>query len=411
MAVKNFRYALVSALVVTACSNHPPGSEQADAPPFPVDTDAPITLSDGALPDAMEPPPAPLNFAFTGAPQLMCDGLYQPPSLLLAPNRMVVGCLGTGLYPSSVKFMTLESAALGQGTLLTSSINGYQQVRLTEAGNKFQAITSYACEDDRSYRVGQGWSCLSIREFSETGDTLWNWQFGQDGHNGHPVLASATSGELQAAWVSYDSIYTRNIPTNRTQVGAANTSLRVGVDPTHSDARDSARSQIIADANGYAIFTMIGARLYFSRIEGNQPVVAMKDVGIVYGDTRLELAVVGHGGNYYLAYNSATSVRIAKLNHDGDVVQSATIINEPRQPQLLAAADRFYVLSQDGNGNAELTTLDLNLNVLASGLLGGAPGRFMYAPTLANVGNDWVVAYSDRRGLGSGFIQRLTPMQ
>ncbi len=77
-------------------------------------------------------------------------------------------------------------------------------------------------------------------------------------------------------------------------------------------------------------------------------------------------------------------------------------------PQLVAASNQLYVVTQDAGGRGYLTVFDPSLTKLAGQLIGGGLGRTMVHPTLAVDGASWVVAYTDADP-GNVNVQLLTP--
>jgi hypothetical protein len=368
------------------------------------------STTDASTPDSTI---APSGFDFDGPELVACDGSFHAPTLLLAENRMVVGCLPSGSQNTipQVKFMTQTGTLLGQASLLTSDGYYYKESRLSYHDGKFQVIYEYNCDDNGSWLVGWGWGCIDLREYDDTGDLILSLQFGETGHNGHPVL-DANGSELGVGWVSYDDAYFRRIGAERELVGGRGANLLLGPDPLQSDARSAARTQIAWDGAGYGVFTIIGTRMYFSRVEMNDFVpVAMKDLGPAYSQTFSgEFSVVSVGGTYYVAYDDMTSVKLVNFDRNGDVVKAVVAqAGAYNQPQLVAANGRFYVVTEDAGGRGYLTVFDSSLTKIADGLLGGGLGRVMTYPVLASDGTAWTIAYQDMRA-GKVKVQRLTPL-
>ena len=112
----------------------------------------------------------------------------------------------------------------------------------------------------------------------------------------------------------------------------------------------------------------------------------------------------------YLAYDDTTSVKLANVDRNGDIVKAVTVqAGAYHQPQLVAAAGRFYVVTEDAGGRGYVTVFDGNLDKIEGSMIGGGLGRLMKYPTLAVDGSTWVIAYQDGQG-GSVKLQRLVPL-
>ncbi|HEU4614388.1 MAG TPA: hypothetical protein VFS15_19970 [Kofleriaceae bacterium] len=368
-------------------------------------------MVDAGDPDAAVMPPS--GFDFEGSELTVCDGSFHAPTLVAAEDRFVVGCMPSGsqnVIPQ-VKFLTQAGAPLGEVSLLTSDGYYYKESRLSHHDGKFQVVYEYNCDDNGSWLVGWGWGCIELRELDDTGDQIIALQFGETGHNGHPVLDGHDS-ELGVGWVSYDDAYFRRLGADRELVGGRGANLLLGPDPLQSDARSAARTQIAWDGDGYGVFTIIGTKMYFSRVEMDDNVpVAMKDLGTAFSQTFSgEFSAVSVGGTYYVAYDDTTSVQLVNYDRNGDVVKAVTVqAGEYRQPQLVAAQGRFYVVTEDAGGRGYVTVFDANLDKIDGSMIGGGLGRIMKYPMLAVDGSTWVVAYQDGQG-GSVKLQRLVPM-
>jgi hypothetical protein len=398
-------------VVVAACGHSSSGGGNS-----PVDgaatTDTNVSADAATSIDA--PTAAPTSFGFSGEELPVCDGSYHAPTLGLAAQRLVVGCLPAGSQTTTpiVKFMTEAGAPIGSTNLLTTDGLYYKESRITHEAGKFQVVYEYNCDDTGSWLVGWGWGCVDLREYDDNGDVLKSIQFGQSGLNAHPVLAADSAGEFGVAWVSYDDAYFRRIPADYSLPGGPSTNIFLGPDPLQTDSRSQTRTQIAWDGDGFGVFTIIGAHLYFSRIEtGDHVEVSMKDLGAAYSDTfQGELAAVSIGGTYYVAYDDTMSVRLTNFDRNGDVVK--TVVAQAgaySAPQLVTSGNQLYVTTQDAGGRGYITVFDASLTKLAGGLIGGGLGRTMVHPTLAVDGATWIVAYTDSDP-GNVKAQALTPL-
>lgn len=400
---------LVWVLGLAACGNSPSGTDP-DAAPSDGGSDAADAAVDTAV-DATVAPPS--GFSFDGSEIAACAGRFHAPTLVLAEGRIVVGCMPRGSQNEIpvVKFMTQAGAPLGQASLLTSDGDYYNQSRLSYHAGKFQVIYAYNCDDNGSWLVGWGWGCIDLREYDDTGDLIGSLQFGENGHNGHPALA-ASGSELGIGWVSYDDAYFRRIGADRQLVGGPGANRLLGSDPLQSDARSAARTQIAFDGDGYGVFTIIGAKMYFSRIEATDLIaVSMKDLGPAFSNVISgEFSAVSVGGTYYVAYYDQTSVRLVNVDRNGDVVKSVVVqAGAYDHPQLVASGGRLYVVTEDAGGRGYLTVFDGSVEKITGGLIGGGLGRTMVHPTVAFEGSTWAVAYQDGQ-FGNIKIQRLAPI-
>jgi hypothetical protein len=366
--------------------------------------------ADGATGDAATPPS---SFGFDGPERAICDGNFHAPTLVAADNRFVVGCRPSGPQNTipQVKFLNQAGSPVGQVSLLTSDGAYYEKAQLSHHDGRFQVIYEYNCDDDGTWLVGWGWGCIELRELDDTGDQITALQFGETGHNGHPVLDGHDS-ELGIGWVSYDDAYFRRLGPTRELVGGRDANLFLGPDPRTTDARSRARTQVAWDGAGYGVFSIIGTHMYFSRVEMSDHIaVAMKDLGVAYSETfDGEFTAVSVGGTYYVAYDDTTSVKLVNFDRNGGVVKSVVAqAGEYRHPQLIAAHGWFYVVTEDAGGRGYVTVFDSNLSKVTGGLLGGGLGRVMVHPRVAVDGATWVVAYQAAQ-LGSVKLQRLAPM-
>lgn len=356
----------------------------------------------------------PTTFGFTGNELAICTGAYNAPTLLLADGRFVVGCLPQGSQNTTpeVKFYLDDTTLLADDdALLTSDGLYYKTNRLSYYDRRFQVAYEYNCDDNGDWLVGWGWGCIDFREYNDTGHLLESLQFGQQGLNAHPVVAGS-GADLGVAWVSYDDAYFRRLGPDRTLTGGPGANLFLGPDPLHSDARDASRTQIAWDGAGYGVFTIIGTHMYFSRVEAQDHVpVAMKDLGAAFSETYDgELTAVSVGGTYYVAYDNLTSVVLTNFDRNGDVVKSVVVqAGAYKQPQMVAAGGRFYVVTVDAGGRGYLTVFDAALDQVSAGLLGGGLGRTMVYPRISNDGATWAIAYQDAL-YGNVKVQMLAPM-
>lgn len=401
---------LVCALGIAACG-HSSGGGGTDSPDAGSgDVDAAVEVD--AAPMPMPMPPS--SFGFDGPELPICTGAYHAPTMVLAEDRLVVGCMPSGSQNTTpiVKFMMPDGTLLGQASLLTSDGYYYKETRLSHHDGKFQAIYEYNCDDNGSWLVGWGWGCIELREFDDTGDQITAIQFGETGHNGHPVL-DASGSELGVGWVSYDDAYFRRIDAARDLPGGRGANVLLGPDPLQSDARSAARTQIVFDGAGYGVFTIIGTHMYFSRVEASDHIaVSMKDLGAAYSQTFSGefSAVAGPSGTYVVAYDDMTSVKLVNFDRNGDVVKSVVAqAGAYIAPQLVASGGRYYVVTEDAGGRGYLTVFDSSLTKIADGLIGGGLGRTMKYPTLAVDGTTWMVAYQNQQG-GNVIVQKLAPM-
>lgn len=400
---------IVLSVTVAACARAPVGTTS-DAP-LANQLDGQPPLRDGATIATV----APLHFAFAGTEQTMCSGRHGPPTLALAAQRALVGCVGeqNSGTPSQLIFAT-TAGQLVRAVPMSYTVAPLHDIRLTHQGSNFQALAPYECSPDGSWSAGQGWTCLDLHEYSDAGEQRWSWQFGQAGNNNQPVLTGprdAKAGALSVAWVSFDNVYYRSIPAERTQTGPRDNNRLIGVDQQQTGALGQAKTSIVFDGASYAIFSVLGGHLYFSRVTANGTVeVAMRDLGVADTAAWGQLASVANGAFYYLVYNTGTAVQLSKLDHLGTVVQTVTVQGATyKRPQLVAAADHFYVLTQDASNCGYLTVYDQQLTVRSAGRLGGTTGRTMIAPTMANLGDTWMVVYNDATS-GNVKAQPLTPM-
>jgi hypothetical protein len=356
----------------------------------------------------------PGTFGFDGPELGVCDGTFHAPTVLLAEDRLVVGCLASGSQNTipQVKFFTGAGAPIGEVSLLTSDGLYYKESRLSHHDGKFQVIYEYNCDDNGSWQVGWGWGCIELRELDDTGDQVLAMQFGEIGHNGHPVLDAGPAGELGVGWVSYDDAYFRRLGADRMLTGGPGANLLLGPDPRQSDARSAARTQIAWDGDGYGVFTIIGTHMYFSRVEaGDHIAVSMKDLGSAYSETYSgEFGALSLGGTYFVAYDDLQSVRLVNYDRNGDVVKAVVAqAGAYAQPQLVTAGGRLYVVTEDAGHRGYVTVFDQNLDKIGGSLIGGGLGRTMLYPNLATDGASWVVAYQDGDP-GNVKVQRLVAM-
>jgi hypothetical protein len=368
---------------------------------------------DGAVSDAPPTTPPPTTFGFDGNEMPACTGTYNAPTLLVADGRIVIGCLAQGSQNTTpeLKFLTTAGQLLNDDTsLLTSDGYYYKTNRLSFHDGKFQVAYEYNCDDHGTWQVGWGWGCIDLREYNDTGHMLTSLQFGQAGLNAHPVI-DGSGADLGVAWVSYDDAYFRRLGPDRTLAGGPGANLLLGPDPLHSDARDASRTQIAWDGAGYGVFTIIGKRLYFSRVEaGDHVPVAMKDLGLAYSDTfGGEFTALSIGGTYYVAYDNMTSVVLVNFDRNGDVVKSVVAqAGAYTQPQLVTAGGRLYVITQDGGGRGYVGVFDTGLASLGGSLIGGGLGRTMVHPVISSDGATWAVVYQDANN-GNVKLQKLAP--
>ncbi|EYF04122.1 hypothetical protein [Chondromyces apiculatus] len=353
-----------------------------------------------------------------GSAVTVCTGAFQAPSLAATGAGFAVGCTpdGNQNVTPQVKIVDGAGALIAAHTLLTSDGYYYTPIQLTGHDGRYQALYQYNCDDNGSWQVGWGWGCIDFREYDPMTGALVSPSlvFGETGHNGHPVL-DWSGTEFGVGWVSYDDVYFRRLDANRQLVGGGRLdNILVGADPLNSDARDSARTEILWDGSGYGIFSVMGYRLYFARVNAMGAVVTpLVDIGSAYTQTfRGQLSAVYQNGAYFVAHlsgGSGTGVSFLKVSLTGSVLASTvvTTTGADRTVDVHAMGGLFYLVTQDGAGNAVMTVLDEAAAVVPgmSGVLGDTPMRY---PAVARdpVSGDVGVAYLSSGWGGAVSFQR-----
>lgn len=353
-----------------------------------------------------------------GTPKTICAGPNHMPTIAAGAGRFAIGCMrrGTQQETPTVKVLDGQGMELASHDLLTSNGLYYTDIQVSFHDNRFQALYQYDCSDTGSWSVGFGWGCIDFREYDVMGAYVTpSIVFGETGHNGHPVL-DYTGSLFGVAWVSYDDIYYRAIDQNRQLVGADKlNNVFVVHDPASSDDRDSARTHVAWDGAGLGIFSIMGFKLYFTRVGPDGAVLTpLKLLSDAFSGTYSgQFAIAAKNGAYFVAFprQDLTEIDFMKVSQAGAIIAQQPVVTgtDMRAPQMFERDGLFYVLTNDANKNAVVTVLDENAAVVqGKGGIIGTETMFRpavaYDPTTGAVG----VAYQYPDAVGEVRFQRFT---
>lgn len=340
-------------------------------------------------------------------------GLYTPSTIHFTPNLLVQGgtiaitCSSSTLtWPFVIKFLDDEGVELNRRTLRQSFAQYYSEASLVYEGGQFHVLKSYRCDDNGSWAVGHGWTCLEHNRFGSTGEFLNGpAPFGETGLNEYPGLAS-NGTILGAAWASYDEVRFRQINLDGTLVGDLPSDNVLVDSPGDSAGYWNSRSRMTWDGTHWGLFFSIENELLYYRLtEAGAVVTGPLNLGsVAAGPFGGDLTVITTGGSHYIYYGFGMETFLKKVSFSGVVEDSVTTSAERQPyPSMVLADDRFYVgYSDPDTGAPAIEVYDLDLDEIpdAGGIVDPdataysvrlaydpSSGQFVMAYNLANDNN------------------------
>jgi hypothetical protein len=190
------------------------------------------------------------------------------------------------------------------------------------------------------------------------------------------------------AWVSYTSVYFRQLDAMRHLVGGAPTSNTLVAGP-YADERDAARTRIAWDPTSgtFGVLFVFTSQLYFMRVNPTGTVaLAARAIGPAYSQTfGGNFTALATGGAFFAAYDdNTTGTVVRKLGADGTTLAMAMVRpGEYRFPNMLEHAGTLYVFTHDASTVGHVDAFDTALHPVTahSGRIGD--GRYMQYPVAA----------------------------
>lgn len=332
------------------------------------------------------------QWQFKQKPKIICMDRNWPPTIAAGGSNYIIGCTSNNDEKEipGIKIVNSKAQIIHEHTLKQSNGNEYHRTSLSSFNGRFQAIYSYNCKDDGSYEIGWGWSCLDFREYSFNGNKATSpIIYGQDGLNGHPVLAWSGTNFI-TTWVNYDKILFRGIGADRNLIGKyPNKNNLLMKNPENIDERNNARTKIIWNKvkQEFGVFIIMSNKMYLIKLEKNG--IIKKEKILLFNDAYSqayggEFNAFSMEGDYFVTYYSDTKKKtiLTRISSSKNNSWKKTIRDGHYYfPSTFIKNNLIYFINTDSNyyfGQVQVYDSKSNLIKRLSSLIGN--GRKMIYP-------------------------------